>query len=119
MGKEPTYTLEASPSRAVALAKQALHFSLDLRLGRIESFQAWIDDNEALRIQPIETDADGLSKPPLKAIPHHGRAKCARNRETDSWARAPFGPLRLTDTKGGEQRAGEPHTLVVHPSKIL
>jgi hypothetical protein len=101
------------------MAKQALHFARNLRQGRIQSFQARIDDDGALRIQPIETRADRLAKAPLKTIPHHGRPQRPRNRETDSGTRAAFRPFQLPDAKGREQRAGESGTPLIYPSEIL
>jgi hypothetical protein len=101
------------------MAKQALHFAGQFRHGRMEGFQARIDDDGALRIQPIQAEANGLSKPPLETIAHHGRAQGARDREANLRAGADGRSCRLADAKGREQRAGEAGTSVIDSSKIL
>jgi hypothetical protein len=97
-GKQRAYRHEALESQAIATAKQAIHLALQIRQGRIESWEPGIDDDGALRTQPIEPQADGLAKPPFEAITHHRWAQFARHRETDSRT----GALRLPNEKGGE-----------------
>jgi hypothetical protein len=114
-GKAQTYRLEASRSKSTAPLKKTIHFALQFRKGRIESFEPRIDDDGALRIQPIQAQANGLAKPPLEAIAHHGRAEFAGNRKTDSRSRA----FRLPHIKGCKKRGGKASTPLVNSSKIL
>jgi hypothetical protein len=101
------------------MAKQTFHLPGQLRQGRIQGFQARIDDDGALWSQPIQAEADSFSKPPLKAIADHGRAQGAWHGEADSWAGMRGISPRLADAKSREQGARETSTPVVNCSKIL
>jgi hypothetical protein len=102
-------------SGAIAPKKETLHFALQFRDGRFQSFQPRIDDDGTLRVQPIEMATNGFTEPPLETITHHGIAERAWNGEADVGTIG----LRLTDAKGREQRAGETRTFVINPSEIL
>ncbi len=97
------------------MAKQPFHFALQVRQRGVQSFEARIDDDGALRIQPIQAEANGFAKPPLEAVAHHGRAEFAGNRKTDSGS----GAFWLPHTKSRKQRADEAGTPLVNPPKIL
>jgi hypothetical protein len=85
----------------------------------MQGFQAWIDDNGALRIQPIQAEADGLPKPPLKAIAHHSLSHGAWHSKADSRAGGNSITFRLAGAESCEQRAGEASAPVIDSSKIL
>jgi hypothetical protein len=115
MGRVPICMLSARRSRAIAPEKETLHFALEFRHRRIQSFQPRIDDDGTLRVQPIEIAADGFAHPPFNTIPYHGIADRAWNGEADMGSIG----LRLADAKGREQGAGETGTCVINPSEIL
>ena len=83
------------------MQKETLHFAPEFRHGSQQRFLPRVDDDGPLRIQPIESEADGLSQPPLDAIARHGLAEGARHGKTDPRPRG----FQLPDAKGGEQRA--------------
>ena len=84
MAKARFYTVAAPGSQAIATHEETLHFALKFRQGRLERFQPWIDDDQPLGIQPIQSEAHGLPEPPLDAIAYDRRAESPRNGEADA-----------------------------------
>ena len=80
------------------MEKKPFDFALEFREGSMERFQPGIDDDGTLRIQPIQAEADGLSKAPFETVAHDRRAELTRNRETDSGARG----LCFAEAEGSE-----------------
>jgi len=97
------------------MEKETFYFLLKIRKRRVLGFPSRVDDNRALRIQPIEKAPDGFAQPPFDPVPHHGFSNRARNRKADSRAIE----LRLADPISREQRAGKTGAHIINPSEIF
>jgi len=102
-------------SGRTASLKETLHFAVKFRHRGVERLAPRIEYDGPLRAQLIQVQAHCLSQAPLDTIAHDGFAERARDGKSDTWADG-FG---LANTKGSEQGASVPGTLIVNSSEVL